>query len=310
MSKTMVLETASVYKEFKLKQQAKTLKAVREVSLRIYEGESLALVGESGSGKSTLAKMMLGLEAPTSGDIYLYDRPIQSIEVRERATLVQPVFQDPFASLNPKKTIGEIVAMTLIAKKYGKKEYEPLVHEMLEKVGLPSSYSQRTPKELSGGQRQRVAIARALISKPKLLVCDEPTSALDVSVQAQIINLLNDIRKELNVSYLIVTHNMGVVTHLADRVAVMYFGKIVEEGPTREVLKFPLHPYTQELLSAVLPLKPGYVFPPLAPMGQTSQVEFKGCAYQGRCPRAQAMCSDVEPVGQLNNRFVACHFPI
>lgn len=310
MSKTMVLETASVYKEFKLKQQAKTLKAVREVSLRIYEGESLALVGESGSGKSTLAKMMLGLEAPTSGDIYLYDRPIQSIEVKERATLVQPVFQDPFASLNPKKTIGEIVAMTLIAKEHGKKEYEPLVHEMLEKVGLASSYSQRTPKELSGGQRQRVAIARALISKPKLLVCDEPTSALDVSVQAQIINLLNDIRKELNISYLIVTHNMGVVTHLADRVAVMYFGKIVEEGPTREVLKFPRHPYTQELLSAVLPLKPGYVFPPLAPMGQTSQVEFKGCAYQSRCSRAQSMCSNVEPVGQLNNRFVACHFPI
>jgi len=310
MSRTMVLETASVSKEFKLKEKAATLKAVREVSLRIYQGESLALVGESGSGKSTLAKMMLGLTPPTSGDIYLYDRPIQAIPVRERAALVQPVFQDPFASLNPKKTIGEIVAMALIARQCSKKRYEPLVHEMLEKVGLPSEYAQRSPKELSGGQRQRVAIARALISQPRLLVCDEPTSALDVSVQAQIINLLNDLRTTLNLSYLIVTHNMGVVAHLADRVAVMYFGKIVEEGPVREVLRAPQHPYTQELMSAVLPLKPGYVFPAQLAVAQASQVDFTGCAYQGRCTRAVAECSTREPVAQAHTRSIACHSPI
>jgi oligopeptide/dipeptide ABC transporter ATP-binding protein len=310
MSKNMVLEAACVSKEYKLKEKAATLKAVREVSLRIYEGESLALVGESGSGKSTLAKMMLGLTPATSGDLYLYDRPIQTIPVKERAALIQPVFQDPFSSLNPKKTIGEIVAMALIARRYSKKAYTPLVHEALEKVGLPGVYAQRSPKELSGGQRQRVAIARALISSPKLLVCDEPTSALDVSVQAQIINLLNDLRKNLNVSYLIVTHNMGVVAHLADRVAVMYLGKIVEEGPVRELFKAPRHPYTQELMSAVLPLKPGYVFPAQAPVGQSSQVHFQGCAYQGRCSRAKPECLITDPVTLSNNRSIACHSPI
>lgn len=309
----IVVEASSLCRDFVLRRPTRTLRAVRGASLRLYAGETLALVGESGSGKSTLARMMLGLLRPTSGDVYVFGEPIDKLSRLERARLVQPVFQDPYASLNPKKRIGDIVAMPLTAR--GGQTTELVaqrVGEMLERVGLGRDYAARYPAELSGGQRQRVAIARALIAEPKVVVCDEPTSALDVSVQAQILNLLQDLREQQSLSYLVVTHNIGVVAHLADRVAVMYLGRIVEEGPTQTVLAAPQHPYTELLLSAVLPLDPDHPLPQIdedaVPASQVAPPS--GCAFHPRCPRASARCQREDPVAELRDSgFIACHHP-
>jgi peptide/nickel transport system ATP-binding protein len=312
-NKQIVVEAANLNRDFQLRRPTRTLRAVRGVSLRLYAGETLALVGESGSGKSTLARMMLGLLPPSSGDVYVFGEPINKLSRLERARLVQPVFQDPYASLNPKKRIGEIVAMPLTARGgLSAAAVSMRVGEMLERVGLGRDYAARYPAELSGGQRQRVAIARALIAEPKVVVCDEPTSALDVSVQAQILNLLQDLRAQQSLSYLVVTHNIGVVAHLADRVAVMYLGRIVEEGPTRAVLSAPQHPYTELLLSAVLPLDPDRPLPQIdedaVPASQLAPPS--GCAFHPRCPRASARCQSEDPVALLRDSgFVACHHP-
>jgi peptide/nickel transport system ATP-binding protein len=312
MPTDIVVEASNVTRDFELRRPRRTLRAVRGVSLRLHAGETLALVGESGSGKSTLARMLLGLLPPTGGDVYVFGQPINKLGRAERAHLVQPVFQDPYASLNPKKRIGDIVAMPLKARsKISRTELAQRVGDMLERVGLARSYAERYPSELSGGQRQRVAIARALIAEPKVVVCDEPTSALDVSVQAQILNLLQALRAEQSLSYLIVTHNIGVVAHLADRVAVMYLGRVVEEGPTHSVLAAPQHPYTALLLSAVLPLDPDHALPELAADAAASQTALpSGCAYAPRCPRASDLCHQQDPVAALRNEgFVACHHP-
>jgi peptide/nickel transport system ATP-binding protein len=261
----IALEAAAVVREFPIKGKKEPFTAVDTVSLRLYEGESLALVGESGSGKTTLSRMMLGLLPPTRGDVQVFGRDISTYSRLDLARIVQPVFQDPYASLNPRKRLIDVIAMPLrAASSPSKDEVRARVEELLRQVDLPVSFAERFPHELSGGQRQRVAIARALINKPRVLVCDEPTSALDVSVQAQILELLKSLRTQLGLSYLIVTHNIGVVSELSDRVAVMYHGKIVEEGAVDTVLSNPAADYTRQLLSAVLPVDPDLARPAIA----------------------------------------------
>ncbi|MGI4815634.1 MAG: oligopeptide/dipeptide ABC transporter ATP-binding protein [Janthinobacterium lividum] len=310
-ARDIAVEAANVSREFASRRHAPPLKAVRGVSLRLPLGQTLGLVGESGSGKSTLARMMLGLLPPTSGDVYLFEQPIQQLSRKARARLVQPVFQDPFASLNPARRVGDIVAMPLdVLAGAARATTRAQVVDMLECVGLSADFARRYPAELSGGQRQRVAIARALIARPKVVICDEPTSALDVSVQAQILNLLQDLRDTFALSYLIVTHNIGVVAHLADRVAVMYHGRVVEEGPTELVLGQPQHPYTELLMSAVLPLDPDHALPPVESAAMRQETAEGGCAFAPRCPRAIDRCRrEVPPAEPRDAGFVACFRP-
>jgi len=246
----VLLESRDLSRQYalptKLFQKRQYLQAVNQVNLKVYKGETLALVGESGSGKTTLAKMLLGLIDPTSGQIYFDGSPMS-----ERR--IQPIFQDPYSSLNPSKTIESIVSLPLRVHRIGDKKWqERAVTDMLDLVGLPKRLMFSTPGEMSGGQRQRVAIARALISKPDLVICDEPTSALDVSVQAQILNLLQDLQSTLGLTYLVITHNLSVVQHLANRVAVMYSGQIVEQAAVSDLFLSPQHAYTKTLLNSML----------------------------------------------------------
>ncbi|WP_226781640.1 ABC transporter ATP-binding protein [Oceaniglobus trochenteri] len=227
------------------------IRALDDVSLSLRRGETLALIGESGSGKSTLARIMLGLSVPTQGQVTMLGRPVSEISGTERASFVQPVFQDPYSSLNPRRRLAEIIARPLVLRGDGDAAARKrAVEEAMDLVRLPARLLHAYPSQLSGGQRQRVAIARALVTRPKALVCDEPTSALDVSVQAQILNLLDDLRAEMGLTCLLITHDMAVVHQVADRVAVMYQGRIVEEGPARNVLANPAHDYTTRLLAA------------------------------------------------------------
>ena len=225
---------------FRGKQQ---LKAVNGVDLTVERGEVLALVGESGCGKTTLAKVLLGLLPQTSGTVVLCGQPINDVPRLALARTIQPIFQDPYSSLNPRKTIGSIIALPM--KVQGIADQDSMrqrVEETMDLVGLPPRLYDAFPNQLSGGQRQRVAIARALVNRPQIVVCDEPTSALDVSVQSQILNLLNDLRDELNLTYIIISHNLAVVEHIATRVAVMYLGRIVEIADTDTLFKDPQHP--------------------------------------------------------------------
>ncbi|WP_042858460.1 ATP-binding cassette domain-containing protein [Dickeya sp. NCPPB 3274] len=238
------------------------IRAVDNVSLRIRRGETLGLVGESGCGKSTLAKMLLGLLAPTSGNVLIEGREIDAGDRRELASRIQPIFQDPYSSLNPRRTVADIVEVALRLHDIGTPaERKQRVREMLDVVGMPERTHGQYPGQLSGGQRQRVAIARALILQPEILICDEPTSALDVSVQAQILNLLLTLKKEFGLTYLFISHNLSVVEHLVDHVAVMRKGTIVEQGTREQVFGAPQHPYTRALLASVLTPEPGLGIP-------------------------------------------------
>lgn len=227
--------------------------AVRDVSLNITKNRCLALVGESGSGKSTLARMLSGLEQPTRGSIFLFDRPIQSIPPRKLAQLVQPVFQDPAGSLNPRHNIRRILEGPLMTHAvHDRTERQRRLDRLLELTQIPKEVLDRKPHSLSGGQQQRIVIARALMLDPKIVILDEPTSALDVSIQAQILRLLKALQESLRLTYLFITHDLAVVNIVADEVAVMYRGRIVEYGPSEQVLHSPLHPYTQELQNTSL----------------------------------------------------------
>ncbi|MCO7262727.1 ATP-binding cassette domain-containing protein [Dickeya zeae] len=238
------------------------IRAVDNVSLRIRRGETLGLVGESGCGKSTLAKMLLGLLPPTSGNVLIEGREIDAGDRRELACRMQPIFQDPYSSLNPRRTVADIVEVALRLHHIGTPaERKQRVREMLDVVGMPERTHGQYPGQLSGGQRQRVAIARALILQPAILICDEPTSALDVSVQAQILNLLLTLKKELGLTYLFISHNLSVVEYLVDHVAVMRKGAIVEQGTREQVFGAPQHPYTRALLASVLTPEPGLGIP-------------------------------------------------
>jgi peptide/nickel transport system ATP-binding protein len=288
------------------------LTAVAGVSLALHRQQVLGLVGESGCGKSTLAKLVLGLELPTEGEVLIDGRPIAALGRLERARLVQPVFQDPYSSLNPRKTIATIVGLPLsVHGEGGQGERRDRVEEMLGLVGLAPRHAAAYPSQLSGGQRQRVAIARALVLKPALLICDEPTSALDVSVQAQILNLLMDLQARLGLTCLFISHNLAVVQLLASRVAVMYLGRIVEEGPAAQVLSDPRHPYSRGLLASVLTPDPrlgfpdtgiGSIFPnPLDPPS--------GCAFHPRCQLAFDRCLREPPalLARGDGANAACH---
>ena len=238
------------------------IKAVDDVSLRVRKGETLGLVGESGCGKSTLAKMLLGLLAPTSGNVLINGREIDPTRRKALARSVQPIFQDPYSSLNPRRTVADIVGVPLRLHQVGTHaEQKKRVKDMLDLVGMPERTHSQYPNRLSGGQRQRVAIARALVLRPEILICDEPTSALDVSVQAQILNLLLDLKAEFGLTYLFISHDLGVVEHLVDRVAVMHRGQIVEHGTREQIFARPEHAYTRMLLASALTPEPGLGIP-------------------------------------------------
>jgi peptide/nickel transport system ATP-binding protein len=272
--------------------------AVDDVSLAVPPGGVLGVVGESGCGKSTLARLILGLLEPTAGDIAVEGQRVADMDRKARARLIQPVFQDPFASLNPLARVRDIVGMPLVAQgDIGKAEIAKRVDEMLARVGLRAEMGQRLPTELSGGQRQRVAIARALVLRPRIVVCDEPTSALDVSVQAQILNLLSELRRDLGLTYLFISHNLAVVEHVASEVAVMYLGRIVESGPTEKLFAQPEHPYTKALLASVLTPEPGLGVPDVG-LGDILPDPADippGCRFHPRCPEAQPRCSTETP---------------
>ena len=274
------------------------LKAVDDSSLDLRRTEVLALVGESGCGKTTLAKIILGLDQASSGEIFLEERKLDEIASRDRARIVQPVFQDPYSSLNPRRTIGETILLPLNVHDIGNQEgRRRLALETMERVGLPGRLFHRYPNQISGGQRQRVAIARALIMKPKILICDEPTSALDVSVQSQILNLLLDIRDEMGLTFLIITHDLGVVNYMATRIAVMYMGQIVEMGERDQIMSAPEHPYTKVLMRSVLSLQPGRGIPNINLRGGfPNPLDLpSGCRFHPRCPQVMARCKTEIP---------------
>jgi len=291
--------------------EKKTLKAVQNISLKVRRGEVLAVVGESGCGKTTLAKMLLGLLQPSTGEIFMEGLPINEVDIRQIARHVQPVFQDPYSSLNPRKTIESIISLPLKVHKIGDAESQrKRVEEVLEMCEMPKRLVHSYPSQLSGGQRQRVAIARALVMKPEILVCDEPTSALDVSVQAHILNLLQDLRDELNLTYVFISHNLAVVEHLADTVAVMYLGRLIEYGPKDAIFNDPKHPYTKALLDSFLTPDPTQDVPEIA-MGRGFPNPLDpptGCAFHPRCARVMDVCSKVRPDQTVTNGIkVECH---
>ena len=288
------------------------LSAVSGVSVRLERGSVLGLVGESGCGKSTLVRLLLGLEAPTAGEVRIDGRPISSLGRLARARKIQVVFQDPNSSLNPRKTVLSIVTLPLRVQGLGdRQERERRAVEMLDLVGLPRRVAGSLPGDLSGGQRQRVAIARALVTRPEIVICDEPTSALDVSVQSQILNLLQDLRQQLGLTYIMISHDLSVVRHLATRVAVMYLGRIVEEADAGTLFTAPRHPYTRILLNSVLTPEPGRGLPDTE-LGVTFPNPLdlpEGCRFHPRCPEAMPVCSEEMPprVPHRPGCGVECH---
>ncbi len=296
------------------------VKAVDDVSFKVVRGKTFAIVGESGSGKTTLARTISGIYEPTSGRIFFDGKEITTFKQRSKAGAwrdISIVFQDPTSSLNPRHKIKDIVTAPLRVHKIGDKKYmTERARELLKLVELDERYLNAYPHELSGGQRQRVAIARALALNPKLVVLDEPTSSLDVSVQAKILDLLKDVKKKLNLTYLLITHNLGVVRNFADETLVMYAGKMVELAPTEEIVHNPKHPYTKALLSAVPPIAPeeeefikkvGIEPKPGDPPSLSNPP--RGCRFHPRCPLATEKCRVEEPpcICVSKNHVVCCH---
>jgi oligopeptide transport system ATP-binding protein len=319
---TPLLDARDIVKHYPIRggvfmKQTAAVKAVDGVSLSIGEGETVGLVGESGCGKTTFGRAILRLEEPTSGEIFFQGRPIRGCSRNQMQSLrreMQIIFQDPFSSLNPRKTVSQIIGEPLLV--HGLKsrtERDQRVLELLEVVGLRKEHMRRYPHQFSGGQRQRIGVARALALKPKLVVCDEAVSALDVSIQAQVINLLKDLQQDFGLTYLFISHDLSVVEHVSDRVAVMYLGKIVEIAPSKALYLEPLHPYTQALLSAV-PIpdpsvrRPGRIIlkgdvpSPIDPPS--------GCRFHPRCHYAEGICSEKEPelCETRPRHWAACHF--
>ncbi|PLS17767.1 dipeptide/oligopeptide/nickel ABC transporter ATP-binding protein [Bacillus sp. M6-12] len=285
-----------------LGKQIGEVKAVDGVSFHINQGETLGLVGESGCGKSTTGRMLLRLLEPSEGKVYFEGKDILELssgEMRRMRREMQMVFQDPFASLNPRHTVEKILEEPLIV--HGMKdnaERKKRVQELLEVVGLSSYHAKRYPHQFSGGQRQRIGIARALAVNPKLIIADEPVSALDVSIQSQVLNLLQDLQKEFNLTYLFIAHDLGVVRHISDRVGVMYLGNIVELTDSEKLYESPKHPYTQALLSAVPVADVEHKKERIILQGDVPSPSNppKGCPFHTRCPKAVDVCSSMKPV--------------
>jgi peptide/nickel transport system ATP-binding protein len=310
------IEVTNLRREFRVRSgwlaPEKRVIAVDDVSLSVPTGGVLGIVGESGCGKSTLARLILRLLTPTSGDALVGGKRLADLDRKARARLIQPVFQDPFASLNPRRCIKDIVALPLAAQgTFSRAEIEGRVAGILDRVGLSAEMGERMPAQLSGGQRQRAAIARALVLEPRIVICDEPTSALDVSVQAQILNLLADLRRELNLTLLFISHNLAVVEHVASEVAVMYLGRIVERNETDALFRFPRHPYTQALLASVLTPEPGRGVPDVG-LGDILPDPANippGCRFHPRCRIAVERCRVEAPQPMVRGEagMVECH---
>ncbi|ARP42946.1 Oligopeptide transport ATP-binding protein AppF [Geobacillus thermodenitrificans] len=312
-----ILQVENIKKYFQISSD-QTVKSVDGISFSIHSGETFGLVGESGSGKSTLGKMIVGLYAPTSGTIrfdgYELTSDLDRSTRRKLNREVQMIFQDPHASLNPRMRVGDIIAEGIDAYRLAKgKERQEMVYSLLEKVGLHPEHAQRFPHEFSGGQRQRIGIARALAVKPKFIVADEPISALDVSIQAQVVNLLDDLKQEENLTYLFIAHDLGMVKHVSDRIGVMYIGKMMEIATSSDLFEEPLHPYTQALLSANPVPNPRLARKrerivlsgdPPSPVSPPS-----GCRFRTRCPYATNICKEEEPAWKevRTNHWTACH---
>ncbi|PZF83508.1 peptide ABC transporter ATP-binding protein [Jiangella anatolica] len=325
-SSEVVLEVDNLVKHFPLttgvviKRQVGAVQAVDGVSLQLHKGETLGIVGESGSGKSTLAKLLMRLEEPTSGQTYFHGQNIYDLQgraLRELRRNIQIVFQDPYSSLNPRMTVGDIVGepFDIHPEVAPRGQRRKRVQELLDVVGLNPEHINRYPHQFSGGQRQRIGIARGLALRPEIIICDEPVSALDVSVQAQVINLLEKLQDEFGLSYIFIAHDLSVVRHIADRVAVMYLGRIVETGSDTQIYEKPTHPYTQALLSAV-------PVPDPSVRGQRQQIILSGdvpspanppsgCRFRTRCWKATDKCAQEDPALTIrpgSDHESACHY--
>jgi peptide/nickel transport system ATP-binding protein len=314
-----LLEIVDLVKVFRLPRESlfaprPELRAVDGVSFRVTAGRSFGVVGESGSGKSTLARAAIALEWPTSGEARLLGQAMNKVsraDLRKMRAHMQMIFQDPYGSLDPRQTIARIIAEPLACLDgISRAESAGRVAEALEAVGLRPDDGRKYPHEFSGGQRQRIAIARALITRPKLVVADEPVSALDVSIQAQVLNLMTDLQQQFGVTYLLISHDLAVVEHVCDEIAVMYRGRFVETGPAEKLLTAPAHPYTRALIDAAPKLH--VERRPAPPPALAQSGPPAGCAYASRCAFAQGKCREEAPALRplADGRAVACHFPL
>ena len=319
MTSDILLEAKDIKKYFPVKKKwftrgpRKTVKAVDGISLQIFRGEALGLIGESGCGKSTFSRVVMHLIPPTEGQVFYNGKPVTGKDIMEFRRRVQMVFQDPYSSLDPRMNVRDIIEEPLrVHTNLSAEEKLAVVKKVLEQIELPAETLEKYPHEFSGGQRQRIGIARVLVTDPELLVCDEPVSALDVSIQASILNLFKQMQRERGLSYLFISHDLSVVKHLCDRIAVMYLGRIVELAEKKELFANTLHPYTQALMSAVPAIRAANRGKKIRLQGEPpSPIDPpSGCAFHVRCPYAEKICAEqVPPLRDMGGgHMAACHF--